>query len=156
MKSGRRYALFLTLSLFAAACDSAYTPRARDMGAVSGATLGAGLGAVVGNQVGNSGEGLAIGAAAGALVGGLVGNTQDTVNLRREQQDEMLLRQQREMERQRREIEDLRRQEYHDQNYSRFEGRGDTFAANGASSYDQGQGDSYSVEAPRGEIGDRY
>lgn len=76
MKKIKFMALFLSLTLIMAGCNSSNTVKGGAIGAGSGAAIGAGLGAIFGK-----GKGAAIGAAIGTAVGGtagaIIGNKMD-------------------------------------------------------------------------------
>jgi uncharacterized protein YcfJ len=104
----------IALAMSLISCSPATTA-----GTVGGGAVGAGAGAIIGHQSGNAGRGAAIGGATGAIIGAGVGLAADDGNKRNTEEDEVLIRQQREIERQEREIEDLKRQRYHDDLYRR-------------------------------------
>lgn len=93
----------------------------RERGAIAGGTVGAGVGAIVGSQSGDAGVGLAIGGATGALVGGVIGDSLDSDDLRAQQQQIILKKQQAELDRQRKELEDLKRQDRYNDSLRRYE-----------------------------------
>jgi phage tail tape-measure protein len=82
----------------------------REKGAGIGALGGAATGAIIGGAVGNPAAGAAIGGAVGLGAGALVGDQLQGQEIRQQQQDEQIRRNQAELERQRLELERMKRQ----------------------------------------------
>jgi phage tail tape-measure protein len=113
MVTVKRVAIFLlpiivVASLFTGCAGGPLTTR--EKGAGIGALGGAAAGGLIGAAVGHPGAGAAIGGALGLGAGALVGDQFQGQEIKQQQQDEQIRRNQAELDSQRRELDRIRRQ----------------------------------------------
>ena len=113
MVTVKRVAIFLlpiivVASLFTGCAGGSLTTR--EKGAGIGALGGAAAGGLIGAAVGHPGAGAAIGGALGLGAGALVGDQFQGQEIKQQQQDEQIRRNQAELDSQRRELDRIRRQ----------------------------------------------